>query len=176
VSNRSVHGGEHALCKRKTARPFSSRKLKQFVMRATKAKGPMALCTSKNAKNVSAVVKKRVKASDIRIYQFSNNGNHLHILLRSKHKRDIQNFLRYEAAAVIPYIQRQGQIRNDDGINHTYLSNAEIFQFTSGGPFSTKLTALGPGRVDLEDLVLVGFCLCSESKQLHSIENKNPMA
>jgi REP element-mobilizing transposase RayT len=93
-SGRRVHGGEHAKGKRKTARPFSSQKPIHVVMRATKAKGPMALWTSRNSKSVAAIVKKRAKASDIRIYQFSNNGNHLHILLRSKHKRDFQNFLK----------------------------------------------------------------------------------
>jgi REP element-mobilizing transposase RayT len=100
ASNRRVHGGEHAKGKRKTARPFSSQKPIHVVMRATKAKGPMALWTSRNSKSVAAIVKKRAKASDIRIYQFSNNGNHLHILLRSKHKRDFQNFLKTVAGQI----------------------------------------------------------------------------
>jgi REP element-mobilizing transposase RayT len=100
ASNRRVHGGEHVKGKRKTARPFSSKKPIHVVMRATKAKGPMALWTLKNAKIVAAIVKKRAKASDIRIYQFSNNGNHLHILLRSKHKRDFQNFLKTVAGQI----------------------------------------------------------------------------
>jgi REP element-mobilizing transposase RayT len=100
ASNRRVHGGEYAIGKRKTARPFSSQKPIHVVMRATKAKGPMALWTSRNSKNVAAIVKKRAKASDIRIYQFSNNGNHLHILLRSKHKLDFQNFLKTVAGHI----------------------------------------------------------------------------
>jgi REP element-mobilizing transposase RayT len=105
-SGRRVHGGEHAIGKRKTARPFSSQKPIHVVMRATEAKGPMALWTSKNAKNVAAIVKRRAKASDLRIYQFSNNGNHLHILLRSKHKRDFQNFLKTVAGQIAQMITK----------------------------------------------------------------------
>jgi hypothetical protein len=50
-------------------------------MRATKAKGPMAFWTS-------------------------NNGNHLHILLRSKHNRDFQNFLRTVAGHIAQMVTK----------------------------------------------------------------------
>jgi REP element-mobilizing transposase RayT len=100
MSNRRVHGGEHAIGKRKTARPFSSKGPIHIVMSSSKAKGQMGLGNSKNAKSVAAIVKNRAKASDITIYRFSNNGDHLHILVKSKRKRDFQIFLRTVAGHI----------------------------------------------------------------------------
>ncbi|MDZ4678581.1 MAG: transposase [Oligoflexia bacterium] len=91
-SGRKVHGGAYAHGKRKTIRPFDSKKPLHLVLRSSRAKGETSM--SKKQIKIKQIIDLYAKKWGITLYKYSNNGNHLHILLRAKHKSDFQVFLR----------------------------------------------------------------------------------
>lgn len=91
-SGRKVHGGVYAQGKRKTARPFSSKKPLHLVLRASRAKGNLSLWNHKA--KVNHIINKFSRANRVKIYEFSNNGNHLHLVVKAKDRQGFQKFLR----------------------------------------------------------------------------------
>jgi hypothetical protein len=64
-----------------------------LVMRSTLAVGEWSLRRPENARIVDLLRAELTKRYGIKVYRFSNNGNHLHFLLRGR-RRAIQTFLR----------------------------------------------------------------------------------
>lgn len=92
ASNRKIHGGVYSKGKRKTARPFSSKKPMHAVVKSSRARGNLSLWNHKRV--VKDIVYKYAHLCKISIYKYSNNGNHLHILLRAKDKKLFKKFMR----------------------------------------------------------------------------------
>ncbi len=63
-------------------------------MRSEKARGQLSLNSQQNERSVDHIVRKFAAKFNIRLYQYSNSGNHLHLLLKAKHQSDFQRFLR----------------------------------------------------------------------------------
>jgi REP element-mobilizing transposase RayT len=114
-SGRKVHGGVYAQGKRKTQRPFDSRKPVHLVLRSSRAKGELSMLRINRQIKIKRLIEKYARRWNISLYKYSNNGNHLHILLRAKDRGGFQRFLRTVTGVVARLVlkakrgARQGQ-------------------------------------------------------------------
>jgi hypothetical protein len=102
-TKRRVHGGSYAKGKRKTARPIDTKKPIHLVLKSTKAIGQKSFLHPKNRKLVDETVYKYAKRFGIRIYTYSNSGNHLHLNVRAKSRQLFQSYLR-TISGIIPRV------------------------------------------------------------------------
>ena len=89
-----AHGGSLRQGKRKIARPIDSKRALHVVLRSYRARGDWSMLTKRNKGIVALLVDDTAKRFGVKVYRFENVGNHLHILLRGRRRREIQNFLR----------------------------------------------------------------------------------
>jgi REP element-mobilizing transposase RayT len=78
----------------RTARPLSTKKSMHLVLRSTQATGEWSFKTKRNNKIVNETLHKTAQRFGVRIYQFSNNGNHLHLLIRLGNRFAYRGFIR----------------------------------------------------------------------------------
>ena len=98
------HGGELSIGKRKGARPVAIKRPMHLVIRASLAIGPWSLLYPPNAHYLKTLVSELARRWNIRIYEFSNNGNHVHLLLKAKTRIGFQNFLRVFAGKLAQFV------------------------------------------------------------------------
>ena len=98
--DRTEHGGDLARSKRKVARPFRAKQLVHLVLRSSKAKGKLSFLNAKNATKVESVVKIQANRHFVKVYEFVNVGNHLHLKVRPYTKDGFRNFLRTATALI----------------------------------------------------------------------------
>jgi putative transposase len=91
---RITHGGEMRHGKRKLARPVSPKQAMHLVFRSSKATAALSLLHPDHHKNVRDKVSELANRFGVRIYQYANSGNHLHLLIRGRTRKGIQDFLR----------------------------------------------------------------------------------
>ena len=92
------YGGTASIGKRKSRRPLDPSKALHVVMRSNNAKGGRSL--RRHQAFVKGQLQKLAMRWQIRVYRFSNNGNHLHLLVRGRHRDDIISFLRTFSATI----------------------------------------------------------------------------
>lgn len=92
LSGRKVHGGSLASGKRKTARPFSNKKPLHLVLKSSRARGSLSMW--KHKAEIEKIIRRFADEDGIKVYNFSNNGNHLHLLLRARDHARFKRFLR----------------------------------------------------------------------------------
>jgi hypothetical protein len=100
-SSRKTHGGIYSTGKRKSKRPFDSKKPIHLVVRSSRAVGSRSFWHPNNKSKVDSIVHKFAAQNGIKIFDYSNNGNHLHISLKAPDRRAFQKYLR-TAAGLIP--------------------------------------------------------------------------
>ena len=91
---RTAHGGEHSIKGRKEARPIATKRSMHIVMRAEVARGKLSLLNKRNSVRVKQLVQSQSRKWFVRVYEWSNNGNHIHLLVRAKTRDGFQGFLR----------------------------------------------------------------------------------
>jgi REP element-mobilizing transposase RayT len=89
---RFEHGGAIRKGKRKLARPIDPRRPMHLVMRAEVAKNRLSLL--RHARAIEALAHRLARRNRLKIYRFVNVGNHLHVIVRSKDRKGLQDFLR----------------------------------------------------------------------------------
>jgi len=72
----------------KTARPFSPKASMHIVLKAH------SHILKHYDRRVEILIEKQARSHFIKIYSMQNVGNHIHLVLRSKNKESLQNFLR----------------------------------------------------------------------------------
>src|SRR6188472_3497766 len=77
-SGRKFHGGVKSIGKRKTRRPLDSKKPIHIVLKSSKAKGPLSMSSPLNKSKVANIIHTYADRFTVKIYDYSNNGNHLH--------------------------------------------------------------------------------------------------
>ncbi|MCM2323512.1 MAG: transposase [Oligoflexia bacterium] len=92
--SRREHGGRLGEGRRKTARPMSPRLPLHVILRSTKAKGDWSLLKSKHEKRVKHLTYALARKFHVKVYRFANAGNHLHLVLKAKHKDGFKAYLR----------------------------------------------------------------------------------
>lgn len=78
----------------KTARPVSTKHVMHLVLRSSQARDAWSFSSSKNRKIITEILKRRAKEAGIRMVDFANGGNHLHLLLRTRSREAFQRFVR----------------------------------------------------------------------------------
>jgi hypothetical protein len=101
---RIEHGGEVRLGLRKLERPLDLRRPLHVVLRSSRARGAWSLRGQRGARIVRYALRRFVRRFDLRVYEFANVGNHLHLLLRCKCRLALQNFLRAFAGVTARFI------------------------------------------------------------------------
>ena len=98
MSSAKSFGGNLGQGKRKTARPLDRGKPLHLVMRSSKAKGALSLKTKEI--EIESLLRKAARHSGVRIENFANVGNHLHILLRFQNRGLFQKWLKNIAGKI----------------------------------------------------------------------------
>lgn len=93
-SSSRAHGGEHALGKRKSARPFDPKQALHVVLRSSKAKGKLSMLSPQNCNHIETLLERLKKRWNVRVYRYANVGNHLHLLIRARSRAHWQGFIR----------------------------------------------------------------------------------
>jgi REP element-mobilizing transposase RayT len=96
----TAHGGELAKGKRKTFRPIDPKQALHLVLRSSQATGPQSMLAKPHYQAIHDFVHRSAKRLGIKIYQFSNVGNHLHLLLKAPSRILFQRFLRQIAGGI----------------------------------------------------------------------------
>ncbi|MBI3557763.1 MAG: transposase [Deltaproteobacteria bacterium] len=93
-ATRLDHGGEIRKGKRKLARPVDTKRPMHLVLRSTRAKGRWSLLAPGNGRVVRRLVFELAAPSEVRVYDFANSGNHIHLLVRARTRKGFQRYLR----------------------------------------------------------------------------------
>src|SRR5271156_5950468 len=88
------HGGVVGKGRHKGPRPFAARRPLHVVMRSERARGRWSLLHPANRGTVEALMSRYAARYQVRVYQFANVGNHLHLLMRARDRHALQRFLR----------------------------------------------------------------------------------
>lgn len=75
-------------------RPLSSKHAIHIVMKSEMAKGALSLKHTNHRKTVDKIVASQAQKWGMKIYQYANVGNHLHILLKAHSRRRFIGFTR----------------------------------------------------------------------------------
>lgn len=78
----------------KSKRPMDSKKALHVVLRSTKAIGARSFKCDQNEQGIWDIIDRHAKRLGIRVYSYANAGNHLHLLVRAKHRDDYNAFIR----------------------------------------------------------------------------------
>jgi REP element-mobilizing transposase RayT len=86
-----IFGGELLVGKRKTKRPLSTKHAIKTVIR-----GDVTQCGTFRAypRRITKMINHYAKKFDIRVYEFSINSNHLHLLIKISQLKDFGRFMR----------------------------------------------------------------------------------
>jgi len=84
----------------KTARPISTKEAMHIVLRSSLAKGQYSMLRKGTAQQIRHTVDKQAKQFGIRIYEYANVGNHIHILVHARHRVLFKSFLRSIAGLI----------------------------------------------------------------------------
>ncbi len=97
---KTAHGGKFARGKRKCARPITTKEPMHIVLKSSKACGQYNMLRKVNLICVENVVRYYAKINYIKIYNYANVGNHLHILVRTKSREGFKRFLKTITARI----------------------------------------------------------------------------
>ncbi|MFZ4402906.1 MAG: transposase [Pseudobdellovibrionaceae bacterium] len=78
----------------KVARPISTKHAMHIVLRSDPAKGTYSMLAANRSKKIQRIIWTQARRCGVRIYEYANVGNHLHILLRLSRRDGFRNFLR----------------------------------------------------------------------------------
>lgn len=98
------YGGAINKGKRKVARPFDSKKPLHVTLRSLKARGRYSLLNIQNKVWIEKLVRALGQKWNVRIQEYANSGNHLHIAVYARSRSDFQAFLRILAGQVSMHV------------------------------------------------------------------------
>ncbi|MCC7405694.1 MAG: transposase [Bdellovibrionales bacterium] len=90
---RTHHGGVETKGHRKLERPLSTTRPIHLVLKSHKAKGSLSFLTHQNKPVVETIIREKARKFGVRICQFANVGNHLHLKIRIASRPLFQAFL-----------------------------------------------------------------------------------
>jgi REP element-mobilizing transposase RayT len=65
-----------------------------LVLRSSQARGERSFLRPGRARLIERLVRKQAREKGVRIYRFANSGNHLHLLVLPRSRRDYRAFVR----------------------------------------------------------------------------------
>ena len=97
--------------KGRTFRPLESKRPIHLVMRSSVAKSDWSMRYISNKSKIDGLVQKIARRYSVRLLEYSNNGNHLHLLIRISNRRAYQSFIRVLTAAIALKITGASKIK-----------------------------------------------------------------
>ena len=97
---RTRHGGLERLRQRKVARPFFENTPLHLVLRSNRAKREWCLLHRKHKSKITSMVYVYAERFKVRVYSATNDGKHLHLLVKAKNRKQLADFLRVLAGRV----------------------------------------------------------------------------
>jgi len=75
-------------------RPMDSKKALHLVLKSSQATGEKSFKSEKYEAKIWGIISHHAEKTGIKIYEYANGGNHLHLLLHAKHRDDYTAFIR----------------------------------------------------------------------------------
>jgi REP element-mobilizing transposase RayT len=92
------HGGVQRAGKRKTFRPLDPKRPLHVVLKSSRARGAWSLLAHERV--VKTTLDRTARKHGVRVLQFVNVGNHLHLNLRFRKRENLQRFFKEFAGRV----------------------------------------------------------------------------
>jgi REP element-mobilizing transposase RayT len=91
ISSIKERGGSFASGKRKSARPIVTKRPMHLTLKSSIAVGKLSLFTQ--SRWIEKLVRDKARAFSVKIFEFSNNGNHLHLAVQARYRNEFKKFL-----------------------------------------------------------------------------------
>ncbi len=91
---RTQHGGLGSKNHRKLERPLSTKKWIHLVLKSDKATGQLSFLKSSNQIFIRQLLQSKAQKFGVRIADFANVGNHLHLKIRVSSRENFRKFLK----------------------------------------------------------------------------------
>lgn len=88
------HGGDVRRGKRKLARPLATKRPLHLVFRSTKARGAKSFLHRRHKAAIHVFLLETAERFGIKLFRYENVGNHLHLVVQGRSRREIRAFLR----------------------------------------------------------------------------------
>lgn len=137
------------------ARPISPRKALHLTLRSSMAKGQFSMRRPELQGKIWDIIEKHAQKHGIRLYEYANAGNHLHLLIRVKRQDDYRRFIRAITGLIARAVKRCQRGRPLEG------------KFWDARPFTRSVSFAGEqfkavklyiARNRLEALGFVKYC------------------
>lgn len=102
-----VFGGTLLKGNAKIKRPLSKSEPIHLVLKSEKAIGTFSMLNKHNISQVDRIVRKNARRFDIRIYQFVNVGNHLHLVIRIQDRHCYAKFIRTITGLIARHVTKK---------------------------------------------------------------------
>jgi REP element-mobilizing transposase RayT len=94
------HGGDTRDGKRKIRRPFDPKRAMHITLRSHRARGEWSMLKPRNKAWVIQVLDSASEKYHVRVHRFANVGNHIHLLISARTRKEFQGFLRVLAGQI----------------------------------------------------------------------------
>ena len=103
---RTTHGGDLRKGRRKLARPIDPKRAMHVTFKSSRARGEYSLLHPRNSRQVTGILYRAAYRNGVELKQVGNSGNHVHLLLKGRTRKAIQDFLREAAGQIAQKILR----------------------------------------------------------------------
>ncbi len=100
LTPRIRHGGVASIRRRKTPRPFSAQAPVYLVLKSSRSKGGWNMGHRRNRSKILSMIYVYAERFKIHVYRASNDGKHLHLVVKAKERKNLQDYLRVLAGRV----------------------------------------------------------------------------
>ncbi len=97
-------GGENARGKRKERRPIATKRAMHLVLKSSEAVGRNSFLAPAHSLFVKNQVSDQSARWGVRVFEFSNNGNHLHLLIQARDRVGFRGFVRTLSALIARHV------------------------------------------------------------------------
>lgn len=98
----NVHGGSHHMNYNPAkARPLHTKQALHVVLKSKKATGAYSFKNKKWESLIWDLIAKHAKSNGVKIYSYSNAGNHLHLLVRATSREGYNSFIRSVSGLIV---------------------------------------------------------------------------
>ncbi len=78
----------------RTARPIAIKKPMHLVLKSSHARGSKSFLHPDRALKIQLIIRKQERRFGVKVYEYANSGNHLHLVVRPRSRVAFQGFLR----------------------------------------------------------------------------------
>lgn len=100
LRQRNFYGGESVRGRRKSRRPVATKRPMHLVLKSSMAVGQYSMLRRSTVKFIWVLLPRLSRRFGVRVFQFSNNGNHLHLLIQVRDRKGFRGFVRTLSALI----------------------------------------------------------------------------